>query len=106
MKIEQLRKRNILGVIITDNLKWNEHVKTNSSKINKNIGVLIRIRKILDLSTLLLLYHTLILQYLQYCNIVWAAGDSIHIQNLFRRQVNWKKTYMNTSELNIELYQI
>jgi hypothetical protein len=85
-KIEQVTKSKFLGVIITDNLKWNEHIKTISCKISKNIGVIFKIRNNLDKDTLLMLYHSLIQPYLEYCNIVWGVGDSVSLQQLLRKQ--------------------
>ena len=34
----------------------------------------------------MMLYHTLILPYLEYGNIVWGNGNSIYLQQLFQKQ--------------------
>ena len=47
-----------------------EHTIVVSNKVSKAIGVLNKIRYILPVSVLSILYCTLILPYYQYCNIV------------------------------------
>ena len=58
-----------VGVIISDDLKWKEHTNVVSNKVSKSIGVLNKIRYILPVSVLSILYCTFILPYYQYCNI-------------------------------------
>ena len=81
-----MNKTKFLGVIINSNLKWDDHINTIQTKISKNIGILFKTRLNLPLSTLCNLYHTLILPYLQYCNIVWATHNCSALQSLFRTQ--------------------
>ena len=60
-----------------------------SCKLSKNIGILFKIRHNLDrvtLCMLLMLYHTLILPYLEYCNIVWGNGNSVNFSNYLKRK--------------------
>ena len=85
-KIDQVTKTIFLSVAITDNLNWNEHIKIISCKISKNIGILFKIRHYLDRETLMTPYNTLILPYLEYCNIIWSNGNSIYLQQLFQKQ--------------------
>ena len=76
INIEQVHHIKFLGVIINDILHWNDHIKMVCTKVNKNTGILHRIRKTLNTSTLFLLYQTLIQAYLDYCNIIWSVDDS------------------------------
>jgi hypothetical protein len=84
--IEQADNTKFLGVIINSKLNWNDHIKVICNKISKNIGILFRTRNNLTPHTLLMLYRSLIQPYIEYCNIVWAAGESISLTNLFRKQ--------------------
>jgi hypothetical protein len=86
VSIDQVDCTKFLGVIINDKLNWNDHIKTICNKISKNIGILFRTRNKLTPATLLMLYRTLIQPYIDYCNIVWAAGESVSLANLFRKQ--------------------
>ena len=86
--IEQVSKAKFLGVIINENLKWNDQLKTVTSKISKNIGIILKIRRNVPAENLIILYHTLIQPYLYYCNIIWGSDCTTFLENLFRKQKN------------------
>ena len=71
--IDNVEKTKFLGVIINSKLNWNDHIQTIRNKINKNMGIIFRTRNNLNRNTLLMLYHSIIQPYLDYCNIVWAG---------------------------------
>ena len=83
IKIEQVNKTKFLGVIINETLTWNDHIMTVKQKVQRNIGVIYRIRINLPLDVLHSLYYTLINPYFEYCNIVWAIHRSSLLKNLF-----------------------
>ena len=41
--------------------------------MSKNVGVLCKLRQVLPEKHLLMLYNSLILPYIHYCNITWAS---------------------------------
>ena len=49
-----------VGVIISEDLKWKEHTNAVSNKVSKSIGVLNKIRYILSVDVLSILYCTFI----------------------------------------------
>ena len=59
-----------LGVYLDENLSWSVHIDKISNKISKTIGVISRIHYKFDLATLLMLYITMVLLYLNYYCIV------------------------------------
>ena len=61
-----------LGVLLDDKLSFQDHRLYIANKISKNIGILYKLRSILPEKDLFMLYNSLILPYLQYCNITWA----------------------------------
>ena len=61
-----------LGIIIHENLTWSEHIKILSSKINKRIGILKRVRHLLPQKELVRLYNAIILPLFDYGDIVWG----------------------------------
>ena len=97
-KIEKVLKNEFLGVIINHKLNWSDQKQTVNNKISKNIGILYKIRLNLSTQTLLMLYHALIQPYLEYCNIIWAAGYLL--DRVFRKQ---KKSCESYSLLLIEM---
>ena len=85
-EIMSVEKTKFLGVIINENLTWNDHVMLIKQKIAKSIGVISRVRYCMPRMVLLQLYHTLIEPYLIYCNIIWAANHSTTVNQLFIMQ--------------------
>ena len=83
--IENVEKTKFLGVIINSKLNWNYHIQTISNKISKNVGIIFRTRNNLNCNTLML-YHSMIQPYLDYCNIVWAVGG-LYLELLFKMQI-------------------
>ena len=72
-----------LGVLLDDKLTFNDHRLHVCNKISKNIGILCKLRLILPEKHLFMLYNSLILPFIQYCNITWASVvktklDTIH----------------------------
>ena len=47
-----------LGVIIDHKFKWNDHITYVKRKISKSIGILYKIRRFLDMNTLIQMYHS------------------------------------------------
>ena len=51
-----------------------DHITTVCTKVSKNAGIIVKGRHNINKNTVLLLYHSLIQPYLDYCNIIWATG--------------------------------
>ena len=75
-----------VGVIISEDLKWKVNTNVTSNKVNKSIGVLNKVRYILPVSVLSILYCTLILPYYQYCDIAWASDHPTNLHKLYMLQ--------------------
>ena len=83
--LERKQHTKFLGVFIDENLNWNQHIRhiiTNC--ISRNVGILYKTKNYLPKTTLFMLYNSLILPYITYCNLVWATGaktkiDPIHL---------------------------
>ena len=80
--ISQVTTTKFLGVYVDEYLTFNDHVSIIAKKVSKNIGIISRIRHVLQRPILLNLYNTLILPYLSYCNIVWASNYHSHLTRL------------------------
>ena len=55
-----------LGVLIDSNLSWKHHITYISTKINKSLGILARLRHFVPSKTLLNMYRSLIQPHLSY----------------------------------------
>ena len=81
VEINRTEEAKFLGVIIDENLSWKSHITYIRGEISKNIGIFRLSEK-----TLLSLYGTLVLPYLNYCNIIWASNKPSRINPLLLLQ--------------------
>ena len=86
-----------LGIIIDERLSWSYHINYVNEQISKNIGMLSRLRHFMSGTVLKLLYNSLILPYLMYCNIVWCSTYPTHLSKLFILQKRSKRINKNSS---------
>ena len=86
--IEQVAENKLLGVIIIENLTWDNHKNTICNKISKGrpTGIICKICHLLSPSILFNLYLTLIHPYFQYCIIVWASNSFPLLSKLSKMQ--------------------
>nr|CAH7723318.1 unnamed protein product [Callosobruchus chinensis] len=63
-----------LGVTITENMIWHEHVSSIATAAGKKLGYLFRARKYFSPSNLLTLYKAQIRPSLEYCSHIWGAA--------------------------------
>ena len=81
------------------------HIKSVSLKISRSVGVLSKIKHIVPDNVLLMLYNSLILSHLAYCNLAWGNSYSGHlnaIKLLQKRAV--RMTHSNYSSPSIPLF--
>ena len=77
-ELEIVTKERDLGVIVTKELKWNEHIKLIVSKANKTLGFLKRSCFVkTPKKTLTLLYTSLVRSYFCFASEVWAPQSTI-----------------------------
>ena len=72
MPLIKKKKVKFLGITIDKHLTWNQHINNISISIAKGIGILYQVKDYLLEHSLLMIYNTLILPYINYCNIVWG----------------------------------
>jgi hypothetical protein len=87
--IKQVTNKKVLGVILDDELKWNEHNDEQSEckKISKSICLLKRSRRYVNQNSLINIYNSLVLpHYLTYCSNVWNDGSRTHLNKLYKLQ--------------------
>lgn len=87
--IIRVNSTKLLGVILTSNLSWFDHILNISKKISKNLGVLNKLKYIFPYNIIKLLYNSLILPYLNYCLSLWGNSCKTHISVLTKLQNNF-----------------
>ena len=87
--IERVKQFKFLGYHLDETLSWKVHICEIASKIAKNIGLLSKLRKPLNSSTLRNLYFSLIHVYINNGLIVWGSATKSYIDQILKLQ---KKT--------------
>ena len=77
-KIKRVKTIKSLGLMLDETLSWNEQVNAITTKVNRGLNVLKRLREFVDLETLLIAYKTLVQPYFDYCSQVWGGIDRLH----------------------------
>ena len=77
---------NFLGVCIDDKLNFSQHILNISTKVSKSIGILNSVKNLLPRPCLLLMYNSLVLPYLSYCNRIWSGTYETHLKPLITLQ--------------------
>ena len=80
-EIKQENHMKYLGISISSNMTWSEHIEIISSKINPRPGLLIRIKHLLPRQARLLYYNSLVLPIFDYADIIWGDKNNTVIMN-------------------------
>ena len=81
--MSEVSKTKFLGVIIDNRLNWQHHINYISCKVADGIGIIMKIRKVLDNASLRSLYYAFIFPSMMYCNHVWGNACSVYLNKLF-----------------------
>jgi len=81
--IKHVSSTKFLGIEINSSIGWKEHIGIVNLKIARAIGVIRRVRFKLSIKTSMLLYDSLILSQLTYCNIIWASTYKTSLSKTF-----------------------
>ena len=93
-----------LGILITSNLSWSQHISNLHLKVRRLIGMMYRrFYKDAEPSTLLQLYISFIRPHLEYCGAVWDPYLVKDVELLEKAQKfglkvclkNWSSDYSN-----------
>ena len=84
--IERVRQFKFLGYQLDEKLSWNSHISMISSKVAKNIGLLLKLRKVLDSNTLRNLYFSIIHPYFSNGLHVWGNTNITYLQQAIKLQ--------------------
>ena len=96
VKILRTETAKFLGVVIDENLTWKDHINYVKNKIAKSIGIISRLKYYLPETTLNTLYNTLVLPYLNYCNIIWANNKPTRLKPLLLLQKRCMRIITNS----------
>ena len=66
--------KKVLGIIIVDQLRWDEQIDNISNKVSQGIGTLRLAKQFVKRETLQFLYNSMFQPYFEYCSLVWSNG--------------------------------
>jgi hypothetical protein len=72
-QVAKVTSTRFLGVVISENLSWKDHVMYICKKIARSIGIIAKARKVFNKATCLSLYYSFLYPYLMYCIEVWGG---------------------------------
>ena len=70
--LRRVSKTKSLGILIDENLNWNDQIDNICKKASKKIGILRRAKKYISQQSLLTIYQSLVQPYFDYCSLVWG----------------------------------
>ncbi len=85
-KIEQVTEFKYWGVFLDDKLTFDKHVEYIHGKAVKKMGIVHKARNFLDRSTSVLLYKSLVLPHLDYCDTVYSCTSAANLDKLQKIQ--------------------
>ena len=86
-QIKRVESTKSLGIIIDDQLKWEEHNSKQCKTISARIGMLRRARDFVTQDVLITMYNSLVFPHFTYCSTVWRHGfRADHINKLYKLQ--------------------
>ena len=100
-EIKNVEHFNFLGTTINKHMNWKHHVNKLSSKINRTIGILNRLKHFLPTKVKLSIYNSLILSQLHFSILIWGFSleKIIKLQKRAIRVVSNSKYNSHTEPL-------
>ena len=101
-QLEQVPNIKFLGIIISETLVWNEHVKSVTRKLSKITGSLYKIRRCISKAMLRNVYYVLVNSQLMYGISIWGSGGSIsNLRCLFSAQKKCIRSLFRVKRIGI-----
>ena len=86
-QIDEVKQHKHLGIVLSDDLTWTNHIESISSKAWKRIGLLRRYKYLLDRASLQKMYTSFIRPLLEYGDIIWDNSSAANKRALENIQV-------------------
>ena len=75
-----------LGLLLDEHLSWKFHLNELSKKLARTCGVFFKIRHFLPTDSLICIYNSLFMSFLQYGIIVWGQTFASYVDPIFKLQ--------------------
>ena len=95
-EVDQVLSFKYIGITYSSNMTWSDHVDNMTSKIEKRLGLLKRIKHLLPKYARILFYNSFVLPVFHYGDIVWGDKDNaVLMRNLQMLQNKAAKIIMD-----------
>jgi hypothetical protein len=84
--IEQSCSVKFLGVLVDENLSWNDHINYLNNKLSSNIFALRMISKLGNRLLTRAVYFGMIISHIQYSILLWGASSKQNLESIFKLQ--------------------
>jgi hypothetical protein len=82
----KVKSTNFLGVVIDSTLSWEVHIERTCNRISRNLFIINRLSKILNLNERRMLYYGFIYPFLSYGIVVWGQSAKVLTRRIFTLQ--------------------
>ena len=80
--ILQVYKIKFLGIIFDKNLTFKYHIANLCIKLSRSVALLVRVKNLVPIEIMKIMYYAHVYPYLAYCNSVWSTTYPCHLHNL------------------------
>ena len=75
-EIDSVNSFKYLGIMISSDFTWSDHIDYIAKKINQRLGLLRRIKHLLPFKSRLLFFNSLVLPLFDYADVVWGDKNN------------------------------
>ena len=94
--LECVSEIKFLGITVDNKFSWKPHVLNICKTVSRNIGIIKRLKNCLPVTSLLMLYSSLILPYLNYGILAWGNTHNSLLDKISKLQKKSLRTISNT----------
>ena len=75
-----------LGVLVDDKLLWNHHVAALKAKMSRYVGIMYKLRPVLQNKARAQIFNSVVQSHLNYCSLIWGSTCKSNIDSRFATQ--------------------
>ncbi|XP_075159634.1 uncharacterized protein LOC142232827 [Haematobia irritans] len=93
--VNEVKEVKYLGILLQHNLSWDSHISCLRNKVAPALGILFKMRYLLDSKTKMMLYQSLVQSHLGYLAVIFGWKNTSALRSLQRIQNKALKAVFN-----------